>query len=305
MRLTFPTSIAPRYGTPPGDSFYRANPNLSQASTLEFSLSVELGATITTINSPSHPISSQLGRSRPEDEDFDVQKAYISLSSMAFLEKDIVVVLGCRGLDKQRCVVESHVADNGEATDAYAFTFVPRFKLPVLQQQGTFFSVHTFVHIPDLSYSSEYIFLVDRSGSMEGGKIHAVRSALQIMLKSLPNAGSSLNMISFGSHQTAHWHRSVPYTAANVSAAAEHVDGMIANYGGTEMKRALAVAFGARGSGATSVFVLTDGQCYDLDGVQAEIQHNVERAKQQGSFVRVFCMGIGDAVSKVGSHSFP
>jgi hypothetical protein len=168
LRLTFPTSIAPRYGIPPEQSDHRVG-SLADASTLEFSLSVEVGATITTINSPSHPISSHLGRSRPADDsksesesEFDVQKAYISLSSTTFLDKDIVIVLSCRNLDKQRCVVESSVSADGlHASDAYALTFVPRFKLPPLPRQ-------------------EYLFLVDRSGSMDGGKMHALRSALQV-----------------------------------------------------------------------------------------------------------------------------
>jgi hypothetical protein len=140
--------------------------------------------------------------------------------------------------------------------------------------------------------------------------MHAVRSALQIMLKSLPNNGSSFNLISFGSHQSALWPKSTQYTAANVQAGSGHVDDMIANYGGTEMKLALATAFTSRlshGSGENipaSVFVLTDGQCYDLDGVQAEIRNHVAQAKARGTFLRVFCMGIGDAVSKVRYISY-
>lgn len=215
---------------------------------------------------------------------FDVQKAYISLSSPAMLDKDIVVVLSCRNLDKQRCVVESYMNEDGSATDAYALTFVPRFKLPPLPRQ-------------------EYIFLVDQSGSMEGAKMAAVRSALQIMLKSLPASGSTFNLISFGSHQSALWLNSMPYTTSNVQAASAHIDQMLANYGGTEMRHALAAAFGTRRPGEdlpVSVFVLTDGQCYDLDGVQSEIRGRIAQARGKSSFLRVFCMGIGDAVSKVG-----
>jgi hypothetical protein len=132
------------------------------------------------------------------------------------------------------------------------------------------------------------------------------------MLKSLPSAGSTFNLISFGSSQSALWATSMPYTEENVRAASAHVDNMTANHGGTEIKGALVAAFGRRVSKTqdaysgvpTSVFVLTDGQCYDLEGVQSEIRSHVAQAKSKStsSFLRVFCMGIGDASSKVRLH---
>jgi hypothetical protein len=161
LRLTFPTSIAPRYGTPPENS--SGSTQLALGSSFNFQVSTQVGGNITSIGSPSHPISSQFGSSGPEPGvNFDPSTAFISLTSATFLENDIILVIGCKDLDRQRCVVESYTStDSQTATDAYALTFVPRFKLSPVPQQ-------------------EYLFLVDRSGSMGGGKIEALRSALQV-----------------------------------------------------------------------------------------------------------------------------
>lgn len=134
------------------------------------------------------------------------------------------------------------------------------------------------------------------------------------MLRSLPSRGTSFNIVSFGSFSSTLWPKSVPYTADAVREASAHVDGMTANFGGTEMKNSLVAAFSSRAvQGAddvpTSVFVLTDGQCHDLDGVRDAVKSAIATtralAKTQKMFLRVFCMGIGDAVSKVCSiHSY-
>lgn len=128
------------------------------------------------------------------------------------------------------------------------------------------------------------------------------------MLRSLPSRGTSFNIVSFGSFSNTLWPKSVPYTAEAVREASAHVDSMTANFGGTEMKNALLAAFSSRAAQGTedvptSVFVLTDGQSHDLDGVRAAISQTISStkslAKTQKMFLRVFCMGIGDAVSRV------
>lgn len=84
---------------------------------------------------------------------------------------------------------------------------------------------------------------------------------------------------------------------------------MSSNYGGTEIRSAIEAAFVSRSlnpqgqNTPTSVFVLTDGQASDLDGVQSSIQQAVAKAKADNVLLRVFCMGIGDAVSKVRACS--
>jgi len=139
---------------------------------------------ITSIASPSqHPIVWQFGYSSPTPaEEWNAHKARVSLSSTVFLDKDIVLVLSCLGLDKPRCVIESFAPEEGaqEYTDAYALTFVPRFNLPALPRQGRCRPYHHRIvdNIP--SCFAEFIFLVDRSGSMDGAKMTAVQSSLQV-----------------------------------------------------------------------------------------------------------------------------
>jgi hypothetical protein len=125
------------------------------------------------------------------------------------------------------------------------------------------------------------------------------------MLKSLPTSGTTFNIISFGSKQSRLWAGSSPYTADTVKVASQHIDKMIADHGGTEMKQALEYAFATRqGHEPATMFVLTDGQSYDLEGVRDTIREHVDRSKGHLSFLRVFCMGIGNAVSKVLSIHF-
>lgn len=121
------------------------------------------------------------------------------------------------------------------------------------------------------------------------------------MLKSLPNKGTTFNIVRFGSSQDKLWHQAVPYTAENVLTASRYVNHMGADLGGTEMELALKVAFSSRTSATkpTSVCVLTDGECWELDAVQAVIRKHVVLSRGSSSFLRVFCMGIGNAVSKV------
>lgn len=118
----------------------------------------------------------------------------------------------------------------------------------------------------------EYVFLVDRSGSMEGGRIEAVKAALQILLRSLPTRKTTFNIISFGSSFSPLWQKSQVYGTDTVEEASKHIDTMEADLGGTEIRDALDFAFKKRNTAevngdkpATSVFVLTDGEAWDID----------------------------------------
>ncbi|MBT3172887.1 MAG: VWA domain-containing protein, partial [Rhodospirillaceae bacterium] len=53
--------------------------------------------------------------------------------------------------------------------------------------------------------AAEIIFIIDRSGSMQGHKMDCVRGAMQVLLRSLP-AGTRFNIISFGRCVRVEWH---------------------------------------------------------------------------------------------------
>lgn len=70
------------------------------------------------------------------------------------------------------------------------------------------------------------------------------------------------------------------------------------------MRAALQATFACRNKAAgeavpTAVFLLTDGEAWDLDGVKKVIQDECTKARAENGLLRVFCLGIGDAVSKV------
>ncbi|MGH0158614.1 UNVERIFIED_CONTAM: hypothetical protein FKN15_042400 [Acipenser sinensis] len=93
------------------------------------------------------------------------------------------------------------------------------------------------------SSCGEFIFLVDRSGSMdcsmsnmESGpmRIESARDTLLLLLKSLP-LGCFFNIYGFGSHFEAFFPESVEYTQQTMDSALGKVKGMGADFGGTEI----------------------------------------------------------------------
>lgn len=135
--------------------------------------------------------------------------------------------------------------------------------------------------------------------------MEAVKTGLQIMLRSLPSRNTTFNIVSFGSRYTSLWPKSQIYSAETVAEASKHVDTFTANYGGTELRSALQFAFNSRLALApqatekmpTSVFVLTDGEAWDLDGIINLTTESVQIAKGQDSLLRTFVLGVGNQVS--------
>ncbi|CAG8673073.1 10641_t:CDS:2, partial [Acaulospora colombiana] len=211
----------------------------------DLTVAIQMNKPVTSVSSPSHPIGLTLGCNERELKgEYEPCKAFVSLGASTFLDSDIVIVISAQGLETPRCSVERWFASEGaeETTDAYAFTFVPKFDLPALPSQ------------------------VDRSGSMWGGRMDSVKASLQIMLRSLPSENTTFNIVSFGDKYTTMWPNSQPYSAESVEEASKQVDTFKADYGGTELRSAIDFSFRNRVSASssfkdktpTAVFVLTD-----------------------------------------------
>ena len=268
-RFTIPTVIAPRYGSGPTSS-------QSSASGRGISISVDVivddGSIIRGIQSPSHPIAVTMGRtSTTTDEDaFDNHHASATLTlATTVLGKDFVIVVLAKGQDTPRALLETHPTIPHQR--ALMTTLVPKFNLP---------SIHP-----------EIVFVVDRSGSM-GGKIPTLVAALKVFLKSLP-VSTKFNICSFGSHYEFMFPKSRTYDQSSLQEALDDVNGFSADFGGTEMYKAIEATFKNRLPGMhLEVLVLTDGEIWN----QAELFNYIHESCIN-SPVRVFSLGIGSGAS--------
>uniref|UniRef100_A0A3B3R553 VWFA domain-containing protein n=1 Tax=Paramormyrops kingsleyae TaxID=1676925 RepID=A0A3B3R553_9TELE len=98
-----------------------------------------------------------------------------------------------------------------------------------------------------MTSKGEFIFVVDRSGSMdcpmnqsnyEQTRISSARDTLLLLLKSLP-VGCYFNIYGFGSYFESYFPESVEYTQANMETAVQKVKSMQADMGGTEILQVL------------------------------------------------------------------
>ncbi|GAA5851863.1 hypothetical protein JCM9279_001914 [Rhodotorula babjevae] len=286
IRFHVPAHVGCRYGDSPSMSSV-AQPASTTSTFFSVDAKIESVAAITKVNCPSHAVSTELGTD-PSLPDADLlpsaNHARISCTSNLALSSDFVLEITSAGLDRPRCVVEHHPASDSAAV---SLTVVPRFELPEVKGQ-------------------EWVFLIDRSGSMGSwgapaggsGRIGLARKALVVLLRSLPSRDSLFNIVSFGSSHSILWSSgSRAYNQITLDEATKLVDSMEADMGGTEVRRALDSVFKLRDEKRpTSVFVLTDGDVWDLDGVLDSVKTAVSSSSADAP-LRVFSLGIGESAS--------
>ncbi|KAH8895424.1 VIT-domain-containing protein [Thozetella sp. PMI_491] len=277
VRFTIPAAIAPRYGSTIHNICHcdQLGPYASEG--IEFTVDVcgTEGCDLIQIQSPSHPISVEIGRTSDEPDDvFLPHHASASLAlDTTVLDGDFVIITRAKNSDVPQALLEQHPTIPGQR--ALMATLVPRFELP-----------------PNMGRTlGELVFVVDRSGSMEG-KMDTVIKALEIMLKSLP-VGVRFNIVSFGSHHSFMWERSRIYNAENVAYSLQHVAGFASNYNGTELLTPIKAVVEARYLDLSlDVIVLTDGCIWSQD----VLFQYLDDATQAG-YCRFFSLGIGSGAS--------
>ena len=147
----------------------------------------------------------------------------------------------------------------------------------------------------DAEVNKEYIFLIDRSGSMYQTIILA-RKALVLFLQSLPE-GSLFNICSYGSEFEFLFKgvRSVTYNDQTLEFAQKAVSTFEADFGGTEIYNPLEYIFnfGApKDCAETHIFLLTDGAVFNTDQVVDLVQTNANLQQ------RVHTFGVGSGASE-------
>lgn len=197
IRLVLPVAIgAQRYGDPLPEA---RDARHSQISTrLRFTAAVQSGGYLRKLYSPSHGARMSVQYYRNHRGVDSRHRAEVKMRSKTFLTSDLVLCAKADGLDAPRCFGEY---DAVGGTVALQLSLAPNFEITRPPAQ-------------------EFLFLVDCSGSMSSeGRIETAKRALTILLRTLPNGGSSFNIFCFGSTCVNLWAGSRPYNQMNLNEA--------------------------------------------------------------------------------------
>eukprot|EP00731_Ephydatia_muelleri_P029214 Em0020g858a len=268
VRFSLPAVLKPRYtpvgSTDPLAKIEAASHHGSAPAVFSFHLEVASRG-VSDVTSPTHQLNKETRGG--------VIKA--SINEGQPLDKDLVVVVQYKSPYEPKAIVE-----NGEkGADKESM------------MSGPVVMLNFFPQFKSSKAACEFIFLVDRSGSMGGEFIKSARETLILFLKSIP-PGCSFNIIGFGDDYVKLFPSSVPYNQENLDRAIQHAECVEADLGGTELLPPLRFIFGQRllEGLRRQVFVLTDGSVSNTEACIQEVKRNVERA-------RCFTFGIGSGVS--------
>lgn len=144
------------------------------------------------------------------------------------------------------------------------------------------------------AYKGEYIFLLDRSGSMGGDRIEKAKESLILFLKSLPE-NSIFNIISFGSKFQRMFKTSIKYNDSNVEETIKKIEDFDADFGGTEISQPLLDIVKVEkqmSKHIRNVILITDGQVFNVE----EVIKIIEQMKKN-NVATTHAVGIGNGVS--------
>jgi Ca-activated chloride channel family protein len=259
VRLSVPTTIAPRYGDPVRDAGLRPHESvgasLVAAYPFEFALQVDGALAAGAIASPTHAIEVERIEAGARD-------ARVRLARHGWLDRDLVLTFdGAAGAPAAHAVG----APDGAGSVVLA-SFRP-----------------TLAVAPRESVAVK--LLVDCSGSMGGDAIDSARRGLHRALAEL-RPRDRFAYSRFGSSTVHAFDGLRRADAATIAAASRLVDATEADLGGTETNAALASTFALGGGECADVLLVTDGEVWAIDAI-------VEAARASGH--RVFAVGVGSA----------
>ena len=278
IRLSVPTTIAPRY-IPPNDDSQAAqeiakltyNSECQASAPLKITVESIMKSFIKSIYSPSHDLKTTI-QPKPDENGQFISTTVLSndAASITIMDRDLVILIKTDDESHSKPVV---FIEEGESSKAALVSLIPSFKLD--------------------DQKCELVFLIDRSGSMQGKSIAQAVKALELFLHSIP-ADCYFNIWSFGSNFSSLFEKgSCLYDDSTLTKAKNHVAKIKADYGGTEVYNPLQAIFKQKliEGYARQVILLTDGDVSNSDSV-------IHLVKQNASKNRVFTLGLGSSASR-------
>ncbi|KAM9733626.1 von Willebrand factor A domain-containing protein 5A-like isoform 2-T2 [Menidia menidia] len=285
LRFCLPAVLNPRY-QPQGAAGVAVQVTSVPASLVPYSLSFSA-----RVSAP-RPISKVESSSSLEPLQYlsaDQTQATVKLSEAHKFDRDVELLIYYKDAHQPTAVVEAGQASAKSGTlmgDAVAMvSLYPEFPQAVMSS---------------LQSCGEFVFLMDRSGSMscpinnqkqQEMRISSARDTLLLLLKSLP-MGCYFNIYSFGSQFEHIFPTSVEYSEKTMEDALKKVEQMQANLGGTEILQPLRHIYSQPciPKQPRQLFVFTDGEVGNTKEVIALVRKN------SGSH-RCFSFGIGEGAS--------
>eukprot|EP01134_Creolimax_fragrantissima_P003712 CFRG3712T1 len=264
INFFLPTTVGARY-TPVGEiAVHSKNP---PAASIVLTVDWTMPCGIISLTSPTHAATCVNNKNPSNDDTHHRANATIRSS----LGEDIVVLCKPMESHQPRVCVETDPSGNR----VMMLTMVPEL---TLNEQ-----------------KCEYIFVIDRSGSMSGERMANARAALNLFLQSLPE-DSYVNLVGFGSRYNVLFPScSKRYNEESLRSATKYANEMDANFGGTELIQPLQHIYTnmtAIKGYSRQVFLLTDGQVSNTERVISLV-----REQHKTTHTRMFTLGIGGSVS--------
>ena len=272
VRFSLPAVLKPRYtpsgstdplgpiGAGDGSSVARG----SVSAVFNFELDALDGASVSHITSPTHTITTQTKSGH----------IHVTPGSATPLDKDLVVLVHLNEPHSPKAIPElgDHTQSQKKfmGSPAVMLNFFPKFE----SKQA----------------ACEFIFVVDRSGSMNGSFIRSASETLVLFLKSIP-PGCSFNIIGFGSSYRTLFPSSVQYNQKNLDVAIQHAETLQADLGGTELLSPLKYVFSQQllPGLPRQVFVLTDGSVSNTNACIQEVKNNAKRSRYGLHYTLIHC----------------
>ncbi|KAI6660110.1 hypothetical protein LOD99_10583 [Oopsacas minuta] len=285
LRLSLPNTLKPKYTPITTGSTTGADSMSGEGVTAKYELSIAMRLTYTGGLSRVESLSHKISTGVLEGGVWQVQ-----LIDPNPLEKDLVVLLyptepavpavSWGGPSEQTAFEEKSIDKQKHqfsVSPALMLSFMPHFS----QEE-----------IEGGQMSSEIIFMIDRSGSMQGEAIASARATLELLLRSL-SPGCAFNVVGFGTFYRLLFSKgSRQYNSDSLAEATKYASKMQADMMGTVVLTPLEIIYGMPQVSGLSrqVILLTDGAVSNTGEVLTCVRNNCSKA-------RIFTIGIGSGVS--------